>query len=254
MYDLKCCKTSKKFRFPKKIIPFFAVLLISTSALSGCGKPNASPIEDFSYEFEDGNVTITGYTGKDREIIIPDVIDERPVTVIGEKAFEGYDLTSITIPETVTTIETNAFNNCNSLETINLQGELQQCGAYFQSTDDAFADTKWYKNQDEGVLYLGSTAIGYKGTSPTNIIIKDGTKSIVDYAFECPSTASVHIPESVTYIGEYSVGYYNDVKTGFTDRKDYFTVYGKSGSAAEIYANKTDTTNKADKPFNFISE
>lgn len=254
MYYLRCCKTFKKFGVVKKSFAILLILLISIHILIGCENPKTSPVEDFTYEFEDGNVAITGYTGKDQEIVIPDVIDNRPVTAIGEKAFEGYDLTSITIPKTVTTIGTNAFNNCNLLEEINLQGDLQQCGSYFQSTHDAFARTKWYENQDEGVLYLGSTAIGYKGTLTTEIIIKDGTKSIVDYAFECYSTTSAHIPESVTYVGKYSVGYYPDISTGFTHWKDYFEIYGKSGSTAEIYANKKDTTNRADKPFIFISE
>lgn len=254
MYYLMCCKTSKKFGFIKKSVAILLILLISIYILTGCGNPKSSPVEDFTYEFEDGNVTITGYTGKDREVVIPDVIGDRPVTAIGVKAFESYDFTSITIPKTVTIIDTNAFNNCNLLEEINFQGELQQCGEHFQSTSEAFASTKWYENQDEGVLYLGSTAIGYKGTLPTEIIIKDGIKSIVDYAFECYSTTSARIPESVTYIGKYSVGYYHDVSTGFTHWKDYFEIYGKSGSAAERYANKEDITNRADEPFKFIAE
>lgn len=84
--------------------------------LAGCGTPTSSPIEDFSYEFKDGEVTITGYIGTDREIVIPDTIEDRPVTVIGEKAFQGYDMTSIIIPNTITIIQKRAFDDCKRLE------------------------------------------------------------------------------------------------------------------------------------------
>ena len=49
------------------------------------------------------------------------------VTVIGEKAFYGYKtdcnkLISVTIPDSVTTIETSAFSECSSLECITRGG------------------------------------------------------------------------------------------------------------------------------------
>ena len=52
---------------------------------------------DFSYTIGDGGIIITGYTGSDTEIIIPDTIDERNVVTIGSQAFMGNSsLTSVT--------------------------------------------------------------------------------------------------------------------------------------------------------------
>src|SRR5690625_1091290 len=42
----------------------------------------------------DGTVTITGYTGNATDITIPEEIDEKTVTVIGESAFKSKNLTS----------------------------------------------------------------------------------------------------------------------------------------------------------------
>ena len=82
----------------RKIACLLACVLLCISFCS-CGK-QTSPVEDFTYEFEEGTVKITGYTGADREIVVPDTIEERPVTTIGEEAFSGYDLVSIVLPDT----------------------------------------------------------------------------------------------------------------------------------------------------------
>ena len=71
----------------------------------------------YSYVIEDdGTVTITRYSGTDTDIVIPKSIDGKMVTSIGWSAFLGCsDLTSITIPEGVTSIESFAFYDCDDL-------------------------------------------------------------------------------------------------------------------------------------------
>lgn len=94
-----------------------------------------SPVEDFEYEMDDGEVIITGYIGSDLEIYIPKEINNRPVTTIGKEAFTGYDMTHITIPDTVVTIEKYAFYDCECLETIDLPSSLKTIseGAFLYS-------------------------------------------------------------------------------------------------------------------------
>jgi hypothetical protein len=49
---------------------------------------------DFQYTENNGKITITGYTGSEKDIIIPALINNLPVTVIGERALFNKQLTS----------------------------------------------------------------------------------------------------------------------------------------------------------------
>lgn len=78
-----------------------------------------NPESDFTYTISDNSVTITGYTGKDTDVIIPDTIEGHPVTKIGENAFKNkFKIPSITIPDSVTSIGSSAFQGCNALTSI----------------------------------------------------------------------------------------------------------------------------------------
>lgn len=115
----------------------FKIMLLFLSAivvlmLYGCRK--ATPINDFVYEYDDGEVVITEYKGSDISVIIPSEIDNRPVTTIGAGAFEKYDLEYIEFPETITTIEEKAFYDCDMLKKISLPDSLSFIG--YKAFDD----------------------------------------------------------------------------------------------------------------------
>ncbi len=62
------------------------------------------------------NGTITGYVGSDSNVTVPSTIDGYPVIAIGDEVFqERDDITSITIPDGVTSIGDNAFVDCFAL-------------------------------------------------------------------------------------------------------------------------------------------
>src|SRR5688572_30005781 len=68
----------------------------------------------FSYTTINGTITITGYTGPGGAVAIPDTINGLPVTSIGDYAFtQRTSLTSVTIPDSVTTIGESAFESCS---------------------------------------------------------------------------------------------------------------------------------------------
>lgn len=85
-----------------------------------------SPVEDFEYEMVDGEVTIIGYRGFDREIYVPSVINNRNVTRIGREAFAEYDMTLIDLPETVKVIDEYAFYYCKCLVEVCLPESLER--------------------------------------------------------------------------------------------------------------------------------
>ena len=81
---------------------------------------------DYAYApLDDGMVKITSYGGADTEIVIPDTLDGKPVTAIGELAFHfSLSLTSVTIPDSVTCISKRAFSCCYNLMSIALPSGL----------------------------------------------------------------------------------------------------------------------------------
>ena len=80
-------------------------------------------MNDFRYEVDDGKVTITRYKGIGGDVVIPDTIDGRPVTSIGVSAFGRTKLTSITLPNSITTIGRDAFEDCPAVITIRKKGD-----------------------------------------------------------------------------------------------------------------------------------
>lgn len=200
----------------KKIITSLLTIITLCLCLVGCGKPASSPVEDFVCKFEDGEATIIGYTGTDLDIVIPETINERPVKYIGfneetkNGAFEGYDMQSIVIPEGVKMINEYAFSECKMLEIITFPDSMQ--GFYYNETSKnmtsgicALDETKWYQNQDDGILYIDNVLVGVKGNLSGAVDIKDGTASILSNAFEGQDNiTSVSIPNSVKYIGKFA--------------------------------------------------
>ncbi|MBQ6829582.1 MAG: leucine-rich repeat domain-containing protein [Clostridia bacterium] len=69
-------------------------------------------------------VTINKYKSNDTEVIIPEMIDGKPVVAIGEAAFSGKPITSVVIPECVETIHKGAFRNCKELVSITLPPKI----------------------------------------------------------------------------------------------------------------------------------
>jgi tetratricopeptide (TPR) repeat protein len=116
----------------------------------------------------DGGRTITKYAGEDTQVIIPASIGGKPVTAIGERAFEKKQLTSVEIPSSVTTIGDNAFAG-NQLTEVEIPS---------------------------GVTYLS----GFNNNRLTTVAIPDSVTHIGDSAFARNQLTSVTIGKGGPYI------------------------------------------------------
>ena len=129
------------------------------------------------------------------------IIFDKPITRIGDGSFYPFKncstLTSITIPDSVTSIGSSAFFGCSSLTSITIPDGVTSIGG------DAF-----YKcggltsiNIPDSVTSIGSSAFS-ECRSLTSVTIGNSVKWIKNSAFyNCSRLTSINIPDSVTSIG-----------------------------------------------------
>ena len=133
------------------------------------------------------------------DLTIPSMAINNKTKVISVNAFKNYtNLTSITIPDSVTYIGDYAFSGCSSLTSITIPDSVTYIG------EDAFYSCSSLTSITipDSVTYIGDYAFG-GCSSLTSITIPDSVTYIGDYAFGgCNSLTSITIPDSVTYIGE----------------------------------------------------
>lgn len=120
------------------------------------------------------------------------------VKFFGDRSFVNCSaLTAIHIPEGVTSIDRDTFKGCTELTFISFPSTLTTIAK------GAFDDTAWYKNQPDGLVYIGEGAYKWKGSMPENTSVKlsDNCKWVNESAFSgCTNLTSVTIPEGVTTI------------------------------------------------------
>ena len=83
---------------------------------------------DYEYVTKNGQVTITKYKGNAIDVSIPSAIGGSPVTAIGEDAFRGLQIRSVTIPSGVKEIGWFAFSGCTVLESVSIPSSVTQVG------------------------------------------------------------------------------------------------------------------------------
>lgn len=110
------------------------MLLSATAAIIGpsAGTASAATYGDFEYMFIDGaNVKITGYNGPGGAVAIPPYIDDMVVAEIAEAAFQNErEITSVSIPDSVTTLGDGAFRGCTALQYVRISENVETIGSF----------------------------------------------------------------------------------------------------------------------------
>jgi len=229
MRVLEAKTAEKTVKIKKTALSFILFTLTAFTAYT----QQYDPENDFTTRpTADGKAAvITKYIGFKQEVSIPPVINKLPVTGIGDYAFAETGLTSITLPNSLTSIEEGAFTNCKRLASINIPNSVISIGewAFHDCTsltsinipnsvtdivDGAFlgctsltainvsAGNSRYSSQD-GVLFSKSKTVLYQfpGGKTGRYAIPNGVTNIWKWAFRYSNIDSVTIPNSVTSIG-----------------------------------------------------
>lgn len=177
---------------------------------------------DLEYVVDGENVTITGYVGVGGEVVIPETIEAKPVTAIADRAFMNcYDLTAVTIPDSVTTIGKMAFMGCDSLKKVVLPSGINEISDKLFFGCAKLSDV----TIPEGVAVIGDYA--FNGTGIVNFKVPNSVNSIGDYAFvSCLKLETITILSNVTNFGEDVFGHENE----------NIIIYGELNSAAMTFA------------------
>lgn len=185
---------------------------------------------------EDGTVTISQWTGEEESLVIPEELDGRPVTVIGDGAFNirsglkevmipdsvtqigDYafwlcgDLENLTIPESVTRIGKMAFTAC-AMKRITIPDSVEEIGdwafgsCHVLTQIEVSPGNENFTVMDHALIETKTmTLICYpEGLTDPEYSIPEGITRIGNNAFSyCVRLEHVTIPEGVTELGEHA--------------------------------------------------
>ena len=193
-----------------------------------------TPTESLTYELDGDTYTVTG-VGDEAVVVIPDSYEDRRVTAIrghhGTGAFARKDIISVTIPDSITEIGQNTFNNCSELKEVMISenSNLTSIGnnAFSGNSslesiyipkgvtsigDSAFnncgaldsirvAENNTVYSSEGNCLIEKATGTLIRGTNST--VIPDSVTAIAQAAFRRSSITEITVPASVTSIGNY---------------------------------------------------
>lgn len=192
-------------------------------------------------ELDDGTIEIRSYTGKRKYITVPDTIDGKPVSSIGDFAFKNKNkLREVVLPDTVNHIGIGAFTGCTNLVTIYIpanvteieteafRGNVRLSTVAFKGSskltaigDLAFAYCSSLREFEvpSEVNYLNGSAF-YGASSLRSIKVQKGNVDFASVdgvlfnyskntlvAFPAAKSNTYALPDGVTVIGDYAFAY-----------------------------------------------
>ena len=173
----------------QQFLLFLALMMLPMVACA-----NTVEIEGIYYELisKAKQATVKGAVSTSGSVVIPASVFyegvEYSVSSIGSEVFKGRSLTSVTIPNSVTSIGENAFQGCSGLTSVHISDIAAWCRISFGS---GYANPLNCAHH----LYLGDEEI-------KDLVIPNSVTCIERCAFwGCSGLTSVNIPSSVTSIG-----------------------------------------------------
>lgn len=155
---------------------------------------------DFEFILNNTAVIVNSYNGTAADVTIPSRYKGKPVTAINNAVFPNSAVTSVTIPDSITSIPDAAFVNCSQLTNISIPNSVTYIGfsAFSSCTSLKSITLPSSLSFISGSLFSGCSQL-------TTIHIPDSVSSIGSYAFyNCGELETIRIPVSVTFIRDFA--------------------------------------------------
>lgn len=175
--------------------------------------PNTDATDNsaFTYVNHGDSIEITGFDNSVSDVVIPSEIEGLPVTAISVGAFYLSTITSIEVPDSVTSIGEMAFLGCTSLKSVKLSTGVAKIDKNAFGSCSALQEIQVAKDNPNfsslnGVLYSKKqdTLVIYPAAkTDAAYIIPSGVTSVAMYAFsENPYLETLTIPNSLIKVGD----------------------------------------------------
>lgn len=154
-------------------------------------------LDQFEY-YEDESITILNAVNITESVVIPDFINNKKVTVIGDYACSNIEILSdVTIGSNVEIIGSYAFCE-TAIETIEIPSSVKELGIHSFSGCDALSNVIF----NEGLEIIRRSV--FSACMALQVVILPSTvTTIEDYGFQnCYNLKKVFIPKSVITMGE----------------------------------------------------
>ena len=135
----------------------------------------------YRYDVEDSLKTVRIDSVKEdkelpKRLRIPNKLNGYPVTEIAANVFAKTNVEEIIFPDSLKIIGDNCFDGCINLSKFNTPRDLIAIGT------DAFKDTAWLNDHDDGEVAIGSSLYFYKGELEYPTAILTGSDDPTGYA------------------------------------------------------------------------
>lgn len=162
---------------------------------------------DFTIDESGTGVKITRYKGDKTEVVVPETLGGKTVTTIGTGTFNNNQIKYISFNANIQNFEYKSFENCSSLEKIDIAGNTTATLIYMFGGENLIPSTLKEINFVDGTNTYGKNIFDKLSSTRTFIVhiyskLKTTPK---DAFFECNNISKLYFPEGITTISSRTV-------------------------------------------------
>ena len=157
---------------------------------------------DFAYKIlDDTTAMVVRYMGSGKDVAIPSNVDGYTVTCFGSTAFDDeMGIESITIPETVTSLQSTNISGLSTLRTIYYNAVYASC----TTANPIFCVSSGFEKIVVGHGVKKICEFAFSGIGDAEIILSDTVEEIGRFAFSGSRIKKLILPDNMKKIGEFA--------------------------------------------------